>query len=262
MLTDAINGRIRYLRKLIRMKEEAVAKAPEGRLKIRNVNGKTRFYVLDNDRDRYLSIEEAPLIKALAQKSYDLDLLSHAKQELRILENAAARYPAPVEQLYDELSELRQDLVKPFVKPDHQLLQEWYARPFKPKPKGDSVPVILTERGERVRSKSEKIIADYYYHHGILYKYECPLRFNTTIRGYSYEIHPDFTLFSMKHRTEIYHEHLGMMDRSSYYLSRMALLKNYEDNGYLIGERLLITFETEEFSLDFRNLEAKLRIML
>jgi hypothetical protein len=239
-----------------------VAKAPEGRLKVRTVNGKTRFYVYDNDRDRYLSLEDAPLIKALAQKSYDLDLLSHAKQELKILETTAAHYPAPIEQLYDELSELRQDLVKPFVKPAEQLLQEWYARPFKSKPVDDSVPVILTERGERVRSKSEKIIADYYHHHGILYKYECPLKLDTTIRGYSYEIHPDFTLFSKKRRTEIYHEHLGMMDKPSYYLSRMARLKNYEDNGYLIGERLLITFETEEFSLDIKNLEAKLKMML
>lgn len=39
----------------------------------------------------------------------------------------------------------------------------------------ENAPFIWTEKGERVRSKSEKILADYFYHKKILYQYERPL---------------------------------------------------------------------------------------
>ena len=261
MLIDTINSRIEYLRRMIDHKVKKVAEAPEGFLKIRNVKGRPRFYQCTNNGtkiEKYIGSSDLPLITALAQKSYDLDLISRATRELTVLEKAAKVYPAPLEYLYDELDDTRQSLVTPVVKPSSQLLQEWYDRPFTPKQIGDGIPVILTAKGERVRSKSEKIIADFYYHNNILYKYECPLELKSTLKGYSHRIHPDFTLFSTRRRVEIYHEHLGMMDKPSYYLSRMALLKNYEDNGYLIGDRLLITYETGEFVLDISNLEAKL----
>lgn len=54
-------------------------------------------------------------------------------------------------------------------------------------------PVILTNRGERVRSKSEKIIADCFFRKGIPYKYECPLY----LKGLGI-IYPDFTILSKK----------------------------------------------------------------
>lgn len=46
---------------------------------------------------------------------------------------------------------------------------------------------------ERVRSKSEKILADYFYRRKIPYKYECPL----TLKGVG-TVYPDFTFLSPK----------------------------------------------------------------
>ena len=59
--------------------------------------------------------------------------------------------------------------------------------------------MILTENGERVRSKSEKILADYFYRQNILYKYEKPLY----LKGYG-TVYPDFTFLSSKTGKEIY----------------------------------------------------------
>ena len=62
------------------------------------------------------------------------------------------------------------------------------AREYKSKDFQVTDPVILTEKGERVRSKSEKIMADYFYRNGIFYKYERPLY----LPGVGI-VYPDFT---------------------------------------------------------------------
>lgn len=48
--------------------------------------------------------------------------------------------------------------------------------------------MILTDRGERVRSKTEKIMADYFYRKGIEYKYEQPIY----LKGLG-TVYPDFS---------------------------------------------------------------------
>ena len=40
---------------------------------------------------------------------------------------------------------------------------EWYRREYKGKEFQEGVPVIITEKGERVRSKTEKMLADFFY---------------------------------------------------------------------------------------------------
>ena len=57
---------------------------------------------------------------------------------------------------------------------------------------------IFTERGEQVRSKSEKIIADSLYRNGIPYRYEHPVY----LRGMGV-VHPDFICLHVKKRKEI-----------------------------------------------------------
>ena len=109
------------------------------------------------------------------------------------------------------------------------------------------MPVILTEKGERVRSKSEKILADFFYRNNISYKYEKPLN----LSGYGI-VYPDFTFLSRKLRKEIYWEHEGMMDKPEYAIKAVKKLNSYQMNGILPGERLILTFETEQDVLNTR----------
>ena len=46
---------------------------------------------------------------------------------------------------------------------------EWYRREYKGKEFLEGMPVIITEKGERVRSKTEKMLADFFYRKEILY---------------------------------------------------------------------------------------------
>ena len=112
--------------------------------------------------------------------------------------------------------------------------------------------MILTEKGEQVRSKSEKILADYFYRKNILYKYEKPLY----LRGYGM-VYPDFTFLSSKTGQEIYWEHEGMMDKPEYARSAIRKIESYQKNGIYIGEKLILTFETEQNILN-QNIIASL----
>ena len=57
---------------------------------------------------------------------------------------------------------------------------------------------LITEKGEYVRSKSEKIIADTLTKNNINYVYELPLR----LKGYG-TVKPDFTVLNKRTRHEL-----------------------------------------------------------
>ena len=120
-----------------------------------------------------------------------------------------------------------------------QKLDKWISKPYKGKEGFEDVPVIMTNRGLRVRSKSEKIMADYFDSIGLAYKYECPLY----LEPYGI-IYPDFTFLSRKTGEEIYWEHEGMMDNEKYARNAVKKIEMYETNKIFPGERLIMTFET------------------
>ena len=108
---------------------------------------------------------------------------------------------------------------------------------------------MLTDRGERVRSKSELIIANLLSKEGIPYKYECPLR----LKGFG-TVHPDFTALRRNARREIYWEHLGMMDDPEYTARAVRKISAYILNGFYPGEDLIITAETNASPINIREL--------
>ena len=129
-------------------------------------------------------------------------------------------------------------------------IEEWEKQEYKGKEFREDTPLILSERGERVRSKSEKILADFFYRNQIPYKYECPLylkNFGT--------VYPDFTFLSAKTGQEIYWEHDGRMDDPVYAQNAVRKIQAYEENGIYPGERLILTFETGKIVLDTRTIE-------
>ena len=114
----------------------------------------------------------------------------------------------------------------------------------------DNIPVILSEKSERVRSKSEKILADYFYRHGIEYKYECPIY----LKGLG-TVYPDFTFLSFKTGEEIYWEHNGRVDDPKYARRMVRKINAYENNGIYAGEKLILTYETEQTILNTGKIE-------
>ncbi|MCH4192124.1 MAG: hypothetical protein LKF52_07435 [Butyrivibrio sp.] len=87
-------------------------------------------------------------------------------------------------------------MVLPYELPDDEYVEFWqqeeyvgFIAPAAPEP--DNINGLYTEKGELVRSKSEKIIADKLFMMKIPYHYEKPLKLDS----YGY-VHPDFTVLN------------------------------------------------------------------
>ena len=90
-------------------------------------------------------------------------------------------------------------MVTPIKPTWDQIVTKWNEEEYQGKGFQEGTAVILTEKGERVRSKSEKILADLFYKRNIPYKYEKPLY----LKEYG-TIYPDFTFLSKRFGQEIY----------------------------------------------------------
>lgn len=68
-------------------------------------------------------------------------------------------------------------------------------------------------------------------------------------------MYPDFTFLSRKTYREIYWEHEGMMDKQDYARAAVRKIEFYQINHIYPGERLIITFETEQNILNSKIIE-------
>lgn len=135
-----------------------------------------------------------------------------------------------------------------------QVLSDWMAQEYQGKGFTDDRFIILTNRQERVRSKSEKILADFFDSAGLAYKYECPLRIDDHIT-----LHPDFTFLDPTRSFEIYWEHNGRMDDPDYAVKAYQRLKLYEKHGIFHGHRLITTYESSRDNLDLQWVKLLIR---
>ena len=258
MGNSAITGlkkRYAYVCNMIQTLEGKLNDLPEGKLQISRQYKNPIYYLVDESSSRIrLGNNDLQLIDDLIQKQYLAKVLRSAEQERVYLEKMIARYPKDIpEDIYSSLCPERRARAFPIIKPDDEFVREWQNRPFKTKGIKDGLPRYITLKGEEVRSKSEKIIADYFFLNDVPYKYECPL----ALPGET--IHPDFTILRVSDRKEIYHEHLGAMDKLDYTSDIPRRVNLYIAGGIYQGDRLFMSFESSEYPLDMRQIEEMTR---
>ncbi len=232
-------------------------RAPKGSLKLSKSNGIIQYYhrMEDSKKLVYISKNDKMMIKSLAQKDYDQRFLKIANNEKKQVKNILYNLAnTELMDVYSKTNPNKKEFVTPYILTDEQFLEQWLSVEYKGKKIDDDIPVIITERGERVRSKSEKIIADKLYSMGIPYRYEYPL----VLGGFGI-VYPDFTLLNMNNRKEIYMEHFGMMDDAEYCKKAISKIEQYEKNDVYIGKNLVVTFETSKQTLNTGVLEGVLK---
>ena len=101
-----------------------------------------------------------------------------------------------------------------------------------------------TLRNVKVRSKSEAMIANELYAHGIPFRYECALHFEGKV------YFPDFTIMRPRDRKLLYWEHFGLIDDRRYREKMLSKIRDYSDHGILPEVDLIMTFETRTAPLD------------
>ena len=242
------------LENIVQKTREQLKDTPQGTLRLSSSKKWVQYYHCmpgEKKNGEYIPKTNEDLIRRLAQKSYDEKILKLAEKRLsqikKITRDDAEK---EIEKIFLREHIERKKLIQRMEPTWEQQLEKWVAKEYKKKEFQADTPVILTDRGERVRSKSEKILADYFYRNGIQYKYECPLY----LKGFG-TVHPDFTFLSKRTKQEIYWEHDGRMDDPSYAQNAVRKIQAYEENDIYPGERLILTFETGRTVLDTKMIE-------
>ncbi|WP_051206123.1 hypothetical protein [Butyrivibrio sp. FC2001] len=188
------------------------------------------------------------LVYALAQKSYDQKIKKLVDRRIKHIEKISREYEDnEIEEIYNNLHPARKTLIKPVEIPWEQKLADWKNKPYTGKEFAPGIPEIYTKKGERVRSKSEKILADTFFDMGIEYKYECPLK----LKNFGV-VYPDFTFLRKRDCKEIYWEHDGRMDDPEYAEKAVRKINSYIANGIFPGDKLIISYETSGVVLNDR----------
>lgn len=249
--------KVRYelLSKSICEIEKKIELLPEGRINVRHLNKKDYYSCITPDgHEKYIDSKDTKLIEDLIQKDYLKRVLKEAKTELKAIEKMLKLYPETlVEDVFERLPEGRKAYAKPINICDDAFAKKWMETPYRRKAFKKDAPEFYTMKGERVRSKSEVIIADRLRANGIPYRYECPLQLGSKL------IHPDFSILRMSDRKILYHEHCGKIGDPQYAEDMLVRARDYNRAGILFGDRLFYTFESETVPLDVKNLDDMIR---
>lgn len=239
----------------------SIDKSPEGVLHLVKSSRGVQYYHRTDPKDKsgkYIRKRDQAIVYKLAQKDYDKKVLLLAEQEIKQIDRFLSKYsPSKLSNEYSGLSKERKELIVPIAMSNVDYAKIWQEEVYIGKEFMDNAKEYYTRKGERVRSKSEIIIANMLNDNNIPYRYEYPLEMKNGIR-----IYPDFTVLNMRTREVKYLEHLGMMDDEEYRENALERMKLYEKNGYLLGKDVLVSYETGKSPIDQKLLQEKIDCFL
>ena len=246
--------------------ERKLKNVQEGKIHVSKRKKTYQYYLKtkdDNGNGQYIKKSNLKLVETLVQKEYENKILKAVDGLQKDIEKLINRYNSQIlSDIYLKLPNGKKELVRPYVLPPDEYALKWEEEQAKLKDllnkKGHNVEDIrylhdlgiVTEKGEYVRSKSEKILADKFYMMNVPYVYEMPLN----LKGYGY-IKPDFKVLNPYNKKEYLWEHMGMLGEDEYATGAIKKIETYSGNGYFEGDNLILTFETKEAPLNMKHVE-------
>ena len=248
-ISKTIISEIDEMGKIKRKLESSIQKAPQGHIRCSKRGNGFQYFI----GNKYLNKTNGKLIKDIVNREYQEKLLPKIDKKIKMLErfkNIIEYDFDEVEETYKSLSEARRRYVNPIIRIKSEYIREWQEAEYDhwEITDNDVKGNFITVKGERVRSKSEKIIADELTRFGIPYRYEYPLQLNDN--GRIVTKRPDFIALNPGTLKSYIIEHLGIMDMDRYYQNSISKIDLYERNGYLLGREILIFHETSDRPLN------------
>lgn len=247
------------IEKLIAKNERALRnnKAKEG-VRVRTAphgRGWQYYFSTSNDDRKYAKVRERGKVREIVEREYEIDL----KARLEILRDSLRAFlmiydVGKIEEAYTGMCEAKKALIKPIIPTDEDFVANWYEG-FNVET--NSYPKSVgfeTKRGEMVRSKSEKILADLFLDMGVPYVYEPKIKLKDGRNCY-----PDFALLNVRTRKTFWWEHLGMIDDEYYATKNLEKLYLYDKSEFVLGENLLLSMETNEMPIDIKTIKGKIK---
>ncbi len=218
-----------------------------------------QYYYSDIGRKRtYVRKSDLNSVAEILQREYDeavyKQLIATRDRINRFLQVYDV---SSIDQTYSKMSDARKRLVTPIIPTDDEYIREWYGK-FNGSPNTYPAQVqYLTDKGENVRSKTEKILADMFNKYRIPYRYEPEL-----ILKDGRHMYPDFVLLNVRRRKTIYWEHFGLIGDGEYAKKTLQKLNTYESIGLMTGEDVLFSMESDEMPLNVKTVEHKIKMYL
>lgn len=209
-------------RKEMLLKE--LAKLPEGSLVRRKRGEKKEYYLYKNEKgnkiEKYLSEKDNSELISLLERTTE-----RRKEIVKEIEF--------LDRVIKVLSPIAKSVKVRFIQPKGKFV----ATMSQKEDRYENLK-YLTNRGEKVRSKSERFIADALFEFNLDYRYEQKLVLN------EYTFHPDFTIINPLNGSLYYWEHLGMND-PEYTVDWLNRKEVYVNNGIIPGKNLIVTTEKD-----------------
>ena len=242
-----VNDRLVYLNDKKKSLEKMLAHLPEGNLLV--APGKTknsfRYYNRKTPQDKmgeYLGKEDSKLKSQLVLRKYITTAIKNIDYEISKLKKIQnMKLSDSIIDTYTSMNPgVKKLLTNPIAVDDETYIRTWMSIPYEGLGFSDEDSTeYFSNKGERMRSKSEVSIANMLLLNNIPYKYECPI-----IRSNGEKLYPDFTVLDVKRRRVIYWEHLGRMGDMSYVSKNLWKLEEYKKVGIYLGINLFLTFES------------------
>ena len=259
-----VERRLSLLRAKLRDFETLYEGMPEGNLLIApgtNVDS-YRYYMRQSPHDKqgiYLDRHQAEIKKKLAEKKYVEKLIKNVKSEITMLEKVnKLNISDSIVGTFSNLNPGVRKLIDPVNVDSETYVDMWLGETYEGLGFDENdTSELYSGKNERMRSKSEVLIANALIKRGIPYKYECPV----TIGG-GMVLYPDFTILDIKNRKVKYWEHLGKMSDMSYVSRNMWKLDEYKKVGIYLGINLFVTYESMQKALGTGEIDKVIEAML
>ena len=215
------------------------------------------FYSNENeDKDQMIDLAYAITIHKSQGSDFDIVLVVLPKNGLILSRELVYTALTRAKKKLILLVEDNMQWLMEYSKPQQSILARRNTNLFEYSVREEKISVPYVEglihktlSGTIVRSKSEVIIADALFKHGIKFEYE-KLKEENGRRCI-----PDFTFEDASGDTIIW-EHLGLLDNPSYRASWEKKLDFYHSIGFVEGENLFTTRDHEGGSIDSNEIEA------
>ena len=190
----------------------------------------------------------------IAQREYDLRVKAELVKQKKSIEGILKNYDVgAIANIYAKTCDAKRELISPIIQPDESFVAEWqkeHKGGLNPYP---SQGKYMTNNGEMVRSKSEKIIADMLDKYGVPYTYEPVIVLKNGKKAY-----PDFAVLNIRTRKTMYWEHLGMITDGEYASANWDKIKKYDKSGIKMWEKLIVSMESDVEPLDVSEIKEKI----
>ena len=265
-----IEARITELEEVLKVKQFAVKKNPSGLVRIVRRGKTLLFYKRSSPADvqgTYMPRSQEKLARTLIQNDYDQKTIPAIQAEIKELKDFIKSYKEKSsDTVYKKLASTRREVVTPLTLGDEAYAADWLKVEYHHKKFAEDAPQLFTDNNEKVRSKSEVIIANALKAAGVPYRYEFPLLVDRNpeveVDTDFCHLHPDFYCLNLRTRQEFAWEHFGMMDDPEYAARATEKLGLYAENGFFPGKNLIITMETSAKPISSKLLKSVIKTYL